>query len=137
MINLKKVFDTPIGEMSDGFHTFNELYDHRAKLFAVICNLFPERSWKSKFHHDGCMFHGMFIVGIDTPKGPACYHYDLYPYWGLFNNVKELDKAPIWDGHSPSEDLTRLLSLNDLNIVEVIDAINSKNLIDNGVIDYD
>lgn len=27
-----------IGEVSDGYHTFNELYHHRAILFSVICN---------------------------------------------------------------------------------------------------
>ena len=26
------------GDTSDGYHTFNELYRHRAILFSVICN---------------------------------------------------------------------------------------------------
>lgn len=30
-----------MGEVSDGYHTFNELYYHRAVLFAVICNEHP------------------------------------------------------------------------------------------------
>ena len=32
-----------IGELSDGYHTFNELYHHRAILFSVICNTYPEQ----------------------------------------------------------------------------------------------
>ena len=41
--NHKFVFDVEsVGEISDGSHTFNELYAHRASLFAVICNTYPE-----------------------------------------------------------------------------------------------
>lgn len=98
-----------IGELSDGYHTFNELYYHRAILFSVILNVYQSKGWKSKKHHDGTMFDGMFIVGIDTPKGQYSYHYDMN-LWSLFD-VKELEYAPEWDRHKPS-DIDRLLSLN-------------------------
>ena len=58
-----------IGEMSDGYHTFNELYHHRAVLFSVICNAMPDKAWKSKRHDTGDMYDGMFIVGIETNQG--------------------------------------------------------------------
>ena len=111
MFNLKDLVNTPIGEVSDGYHTFNELYDHRAKLFAVICNTYKEKAWKSKMHDTGDMYDGMFIVGIDTPQGQATYHYDIEPYWEMFN-VIELDKAPKWDGHTPTDAINRILSLS-------------------------
>lgn len=38
------------GETSDGYHTFNELYHHRAVLFSVIVSSFSDRAWKSKLH---------------------------------------------------------------------------------------
>ena len=41
------------GDTSDGYHTFSELYHHRAVLFSVIVKTFPERAWKSRKHHDG------------------------------------------------------------------------------------
>ena len=81
------------GETSDGYHTFNELYHHRAVLFSVICNDRPEMAWKSKLHHDGTMFDGMFIVGIQTPEGQATYHYDIDPYWDMFR-VPEVAPSP-------------------------------------------
>lgn len=99
-----------IGKVSDGYHTFNELYHHRAILFSIICNANKENAWKSLKHDTGDMFEGMFIVGIETPQGQATYHYDVEPYWEMFN-VKELGHAPKWDGHTPQEALTRLLSL--------------------------
>lgn len=99
-----------IGEFSDGYHTFNELYHHRAVLFSVICNMFPEKSWKSKLHDTGDMYEGMFIVGIETEQGQATYHYDIEPYWDMFK-VKELEKAPKYDGHTPSDAIKRIGNL--------------------------
>ena len=99
------------GDLSDGYHTYNELYHHRAVLFSVICRQNKELAWKSKKHHDGTMYDGMFIVGIDTPQGQYSYHYDIEPYWNMFD-CKELDNAPVWDGHEP-RDIDRLLSIDD------------------------
>ena len=98
------------GDTSDGYHTFNELYDHRAKLFSVIVRCFKDRAWKSKLHHDGTMYEGMFIVGIETPQGQATYHYDVDPYWNVFD-CKELARAPEWDGHTPEQAISRIASL--------------------------
>lgn len=98
------------GDTSDGYHTFNELYHHRAVLFSVVCAKFPQLAWKSKRHFDDDMYEGMFIVGINTPAGPATYHYDLDPYWDMFR-VKELENAPRWDGHTPAEAIERIASL--------------------------
>jgi len=99
-----------IGDFSDGYHTFNELYHHRAVLFSVICNLYPRMAWKSVKHHDGTMYEGMFIVGFDTPSGQATYHYDICPYWDIFK-VQEVEKAPTWDGHTPEEALLRISTI--------------------------
>lgn len=98
------------GKISDGYHTFDELYHHRAILTAVICHDHPEICWKSLKHHDGTMYDGMFIVGIETPEGTATYHYDTNPYWFMFN-VKELPFAPEWDGHTPDDAIKRISSL--------------------------
>ena len=95
------------GETSDGYHTFNELYHHRAVLFSVIVKAFPERAWKARQHHDGTMYEGMFIVGIDTPYGQASYHYNIEPYWNMFA-CRELERAPEWDGHTPAQAIERI-----------------------------
>lgn len=98
------------GDVSDGYHTFNELYEHRTALFSEICNLFPEKSWKSKFHSDGTMHFGIFIAGVETPEGPYTYHCEM-KYWSMFDKVRELPTAPEWDGHEP-KDYPRLFSLH-------------------------
>lgn len=99
-------------EISDGHHTFGELYHHRIILFCTICNLFPNISWKSKKHFDeenDPMFPDSFIAGINTPDGIATYHIKLQ-YWDLFN-IPEIDRAPKFDFYSSDESLKRILSL--------------------------
>ena len=101
------VLDT--NKISDTYHTFEELYHHRAVLFSVICKKYPNIAWKSLKHHDGTMFDGMFIVGLETPYGQATYHYDVNPYWTeYFGDVQELEYAPLWDGHTPDQAIERI-----------------------------
>jgi hypothetical protein len=127
-----------MGEVSDGYHTFNELYHHRAVLFSVICNDRPTLAWKSKQHHDGTMYDGMFIVGIETPDGQATYHYDIEPYWDMFC-VPELPQAPEWDGHTPAQAIERIGKLSSqpenepLTLEDGFDITNA----DGSPIDYD
>lgn len=107
IIALLKAQEPITGETSDGYHTFNELYHHRAVLFSVIVNNYKDLAWKSVRHHDGTMYDGMFIVGIDTPDGQATYHYDINPYWDMFKcRVREF--APEWDGHTPAQAIERI-----------------------------
>lgn len=100
-----------IGEMSDGYHTFNGLYYQRLVLFAALVKAHKDKAWKSWKHEDGesCFGGGWFIVGIDTPRGSYTYHYEV-KYWNWFDCV-ELPVAKHWDGHT-EEDVTRLLSLD-------------------------
>lgn len=66
-------------------------------------------SWKSKFHDDGTMYEGYFIVGIQTGEGQATYHYGL-ELWDLFD-VPELERAPKYDGHNSLQAIQRIYSL--------------------------
>lgn len=97
-----------MGEVSDGNHTFNELYEHRTTLFSIILNQNKDKGWKSKLHDDGTMFDNYFIAGITTPEGEYTYHQHM-DWWDKFD-VEERERAPEWDGHKP-EDITRLYSL--------------------------
>lgn len=99
-----------IGELSDGFHTFNGLYEQRLILFAALVKAYKDKAWKSYKHEDGeyCFGGGWFVVGIDTPEGSYTYHYEN-KYFDLFD-CEILDYAKHWDGHT-EKDVTRLLSL--------------------------
>lgn len=124
------------GELSDGYHTFNDLYYQRCILFATIVNTYSKLAWKSYRHENGelCFGGGWFIVGIDTPDGSYTYHYEN-KYWDLFD-CEELKYGKHWDGHT-DKDATRLLSLinkyvkpikKDLEVLEILKKyINAAN----------
>lgn len=99
-----------IDDVSDGFHTFKQLYYQRMMLFAALVKQNRDKAWKSLRHEDGelCFGGGWFVVGIDTPEGSYTYHYED-KYFGIFDCI-ELEYAKHWDGHT-EEDVTRLLSL--------------------------
>lgn len=103
---------TGIGDLSDGYHTFNGLYYQRMILFAALVKAYKEKAWKSHRHEDGelCFGGGWFIVGIDTTEGSYTYHYED-EYYDLFN-CEELPVGKHWDGHT-EKDVTRLLSLGE------------------------
>jgi len=96
-----------VGSTSDGYHTFDELYEHRHALFSVVCHVF--NGWKSRAHSDGTMFDGWFIAGVDTPLGQATYHLPL-SWWDKFE-CEERPYAPMWDGHAPGVVPGRIRSL--------------------------
>lgn len=96
-----------VGDITDGDHSFNDLYHHRAILFAAIGKFV--KGWRSRIHYDGTSYPGYFICGIKTPEGDFTYHYPD-KYWDQFDHFETLERGVKWDGHT-SEDVTRLLSL--------------------------
>lgn len=97
------------GATSDGYHTFDDLYDHRMALTAALTRCYGGISYRSKLHHpsDEPMFNGFFIVGMSLPTGQVTYHYKL-EYWHVFDHVQDAEYAPKWDGHSPADVVKRL-----------------------------
>ena len=122
-IDAVPVPDGGIGELSDGYHTFNGLYYQRMMLFAALVKTYKERAWKSRRHSDGepCFGGGWFIVGIDTPQGGFTYHYED-KYFDLFDCV-ELPNGKEWDGHT-EDDVTRLLTLDAVPVVRCGECAN-------------
>lgn len=109
-------------KISDGYHTFGELYEHRVTLFITLCRTIAglavafeggdmSRVWRSKKHHDDTEFEGWFIMGIGTEKGnQISYHLPLSK-WDETKFCATLLKAPEWDGHTSNDVLERLKQL--------------------------
>jgi hypothetical protein len=103
------------GNTSDGYHTFNELYEFRKAYNAALFNewassgkCFVHKSWR---HHDGelCFGGGWFIVVAVLPDGQISNHYEAKD-WALFK-VPETDRALFeFDGHTGSDVIARLMS---------------------------
>lgn len=102
-----------IGEVSDGYHTFNELYRYRMLYNAAFFNLLARNGQvevcKSKRHSDGEKCFGSddwFIVMAILPTGQVSNHYES-KYWDLFD-VPERETAFEYDDHTPNEAADRL-----------------------------
>lgn len=98
------------GQISDGYHTFDELYAHRVRLFSALMSAHEDKAWWSHRHHDGSKMDGWIIAGIKTPGGMVTYHLPEseipnLPAW------LELDRGMAWDGHTADDVLERLKSL--------------------------
>lgn len=100
-------------DVSDGYHTFDELYYQRMMLtktvaLAAVTNFDKDTVYRSKLHSDGTMYKDFFIVVFNTPEGNFSYHYHMM-YWGVFDFLKERPNAGDFDGHT-WKDVTRLQS---------------------------
>lgn len=103
-------------EYTDGYHTFQELYDFRREYNAALFNEWALQGkynvHKSTKHSDGeeCFNGGWFIVQAQLPTGQISNHYEI-KYWHEFN-VPVKDNADEWDGHASRDVLVRLRQLN-------------------------
>jgi hypothetical protein len=99
--------EAAIGQVSDGYHTFDELYAHRFALFLALCRAL-DMGWKSKTHSDGSSYPGWFIAGMTLPMvGDISYHLPLH-MWKVTPYLLELEYAPSWDGHTSNDVIDRL-----------------------------
>jgi len=100
------------GETSDGYHTFNELYEFRKLFNAHLFNEWYSQGkyevHKSTRHSDGeeCFGGGWFIVMATLPTGQISNHYEMKD-WGLFN-CQVRQRADKWDGHTAKDVAKRL-----------------------------
>ena len=108
-------------DISDGYHTFGDLYKHRTYLLALAMIHLPY-AWKARKHEDGTMFHGMFVVGFPTPNGMVTYHCDN-EYWNDFK-VPEIPHAPHFDGYSDADVLDREKAFLDSTNTRLVNNTN-------------
>src|SRR5688500_5996619 len=110
-------------DLSDGYHTFAELYRYRMLYNAALFNEWAKvdywtsqstvevhKSWKHS-HGELCFGGGWFIVMANLPTGQISNHYEE-KYWDLFH-IPTKEKANEYDGHTPeiaAERLERYLS---------------------------
>jgi hypothetical protein len=97
---MSKTFKIVNGDISDGYHTFDELYEHRCLLFINLCLMQPEKcAWKFDYP-------GWFCLYLETPKGQISYHLPVQML-RLITAIKK-DQDYKWDGHTSQQVLERL-----------------------------
>lgn len=114
--------------LSDGYHTFKELYEFRLLYQAILINEWHSQgiynTHKSKRHSDEqeCFGGGYFIVMADLPTGQISNHYPLKD-WGLFQCV-EKEQADPWDGHTAEDVAKRLRTYLETYCPEPSNLVN-------------
>ena len=109
------LLDCPTGQVSDGYHTFDELYAHRCRLFAalLLCadtfSGYESAPFKTRKNDKGEEWPGWFIGGLDTPYGQITYHLPA-EYWDKLPIRTETTNAN-YDGHTAADVLERLDTL--------------------------
>ena len=105
------------GKVSDGYHTFDELYEHRIVLYLALCRLMAfmhlrqhNPVWRSKVHSDGTEWEGWFLLGLHTRKGDQITYHLPMKHWDNTGFAKTLKKVPKFDGHTSDDVLERLMN---------------------------
>lgn len=112
------------GKISDGYHTMDELYEHRFGLWITLARLIKRQEnaighmpqgesfvWRSKLHDDGSEFEGWFVLGIGKKKGEIMTYHLPNIKWDEVSFAETLERAPEWDGHTAADVLERLKML--------------------------
>lgn len=97
-----KTFKIVNEDISDGYHTFNELYEHRNLLFINLCLAHKEKSFWKKDQNTA----GWFVLYLETPSGQISYHIQEY-FRPLLKDITE-DPQHEWDGHKSDDVIFRL-----------------------------
>jgi hypothetical protein len=101
-----------IDSVSDGYHTFDELYEFRKVYNAAFFNALAKEGkvqvLKSKKHSNGTVPFGggWFIVQAELPSGQISNHYKIED-WNLFN-IPEVELANEYDGHTSKDVVKRI-----------------------------
>lgn len=94
--------DEQTKKVSDGYHTFEELYDHRVLLYIKLAIHCPYPTfWKP--HHPGWP-----VLFIETPSGQISYHFPEKFLPMVDGNIERNDDY-VWDGHTSEDVLNRLM----------------------------
>jgi hypothetical protein len=94
-------------QVSDGYHTFGELYEHRFELFVALMMSNPQISFRARLNSDGTQYPGWFVAGMWLSTGQISYHLPER-YWDRLSTLTTYDRYPHYDGHSSQDVLDRL-----------------------------
>lgn len=97
------------GQVSDGYHTFAELYDHRCLIWMNLLLANKNQAFKTWMDDKGAKMEGWFIAGMNTEHGQITYH--LPEELWSFLNIAEVVQNADYDGHTSKDTVKRLMQL--------------------------
>jgi hypothetical protein len=112
---MTKKFEIKGNDISDGYHTFDELYEHRCLLYLNLCLMMPHLCvWKKDYETWFCLY-------LNTMHGQISYHIpDKFMF--MVNGKIRRDDEFKWDGHTSAEVAARLLEIATLQSHALIEV---------------
>lgn len=89
--------------VSDGYHTISELYDHRCLLWIYLCLIYCIQCYIKKDNYEG-----WFLLGMYKKNGEQISYHCPNKYLHLVEDVINEDDGVVWDGHTPNDVIERL-----------------------------
>jgi hypothetical protein len=101
------------GEISDGYHTIEDLYKHRNLLFVHLCKQLHSSGkaevWRSIKDANGSLSKGWFLLGLHKEDGDQITYHLPIEFWNVTMFAETLDRG-LWDGHTSDDVLNRLIA---------------------------
>ena len=98
--------------ISDGYHTFKELYEHRCLLFLALCNSHKDYCYWTYRNSDGSEWDNWFLLVLNHPvAGQISYHLPTNLLKNLKTIVEYKDICDDYDGHTSDDVIKRLEEL--------------------------
>lgn len=104
----EKTFKIVNGDISDGYHTFDELYDHRCLLYIawITSDGCPGAPYRIPDHYPG-----WDVLGVDTYGGQISYHVPA-KYRHLYeSHIPLAGDGYQFDGHTSQVVIERIAKL--------------------------
>lgn len=95
-----------LGQVSDGYHTISELYDHRCLLWISLCLCNSDVCYIKKDHYDG-----WFLLGANTEEGEQISYHCPNKYLHLVDGKIQENNEVVFDGHTSKDVIERLIKL--------------------------
>lgn len=93
------------GEISDGYHTFNELYEHRHALFCyAIRNGAFANTYAVLDHYEGW---DLLVARTKDDDRQVSYHIPV-SHRNLWRSYAPIKERSDWDGHTSNDVVNRL-----------------------------
>ncbi len=112
---IKNLTDELKNEVSDWYHTFWKLYEHRCVLYIALINISKHITTntdffkKSKIHFDWTSWNWRFIVQWYIEWKQISYHLPMQYWYNVL--CEEVEKADERDWHTSQDVLDRLLKI--------------------------
>lgn len=113
------------GDISDGYHTFEELYQHRHLLYLSLCIKYREYCYYTFTNADGSSWEDWFLLVLNHPKiKQISYHLpiELVDFCTIVN-IEFRNKCDDYDGYTSNDVLDRLEDLVAIELCAYLDTL--------------